>query len=43
MRKYFVDIPELKLNDKQRNLLYKRYLAYKKACQREEILERIWN
>ena len=30
MRKYFVDIPELKLNDKQRNLLYKRYLAYKK-------------
>ena len=25
----------------QNNFL--RYLAYKKACQREEILERIWN
>ena len=30
MRKYFINIPELKLNDKQRKLLYKRYLSYKK-------------
>ena len=25
----------------QKNLL--KYLAYKKACQREEVLEKIWN
>ena len=30
MRSYYVHIPQLDLNDKQRQLLYKRYLSYKK-------------